>query len=387
MSIIRIAFPLISSNDWMGGYNYLLSLVSALSNYNPDYVQSVVFCGSDAPEEDINPFRSLKSIQIVKHEAFSKKAHDKGLLQAILIGKNLQVSKLFTNEKIDLIFEPARFYGWRIKQPAIAWLPDFQHRHMPHLFSRISRLKREIGFKIQIAAGRTILLSSNDASKDCKRFYNIPPARIRILRFPALIPPKLFEFDTTKLKEIYQLPDKFAYIPNQFWQHKNHLIVIEALSILKAKGENITVICTGNTNDPRNADHFPYLQSRIKELQLEDSFRILGLIPREHAVGLLRTCTLLVNPSFFEGWNTSVEEAKILNIPMLLSSIGVHQEQAENKAIYFDPNSSNILAQQLLKEMNHAKGDNNRILLQNSEKVLREFSSEFMSITVNTLNS
>ena len=385
MSTIRIAFPLISSNDWMGGFNYLLSLVSALSSYNSDQIQPVLFCGSDAPEGDISPFRSVTSLQIVKHKAFSKKAQSKGLLQAILFGKNLQVSKLFTDEKIDLIFEPAHFYGWRIKQPAIAWFPDFQHRHMPHLFSRISRLKREVGFKVQIAAGRKILLSSNDASNDCKKFYNTPSERIRILRFPALISPKLFEFNCKTLKELYQLPDKFAYIPNQFWQHKNHRVVIEALGILKAKGKNITVICTGNTNDPRNADYFPHLQSRIKELHLEDNFRILGLIPREHAVGLLRTCALLINPSFFEGWNTSVEEAKILNIPMLLSSIKVHQEQAGGRAVYFNPKAPNTLAQQLLKEMYDEKENYERTLIQNSEKILGTFSSEFTNIALDTV--
>jgi glycosyltransferase involved in cell wall biosynthesis len=35
-----------------------------------------------------------------------------------------------------------------------------------------------------------------------------------------------------------------------------------------------------------------------------------------------------VNPSRFEGWSTTVEEAKAVGTPMLLSDIPVHREQA-----------------------------------------------------------
>lgn len=388
MKVVRIGFPIISSRTWMGGYNYLLSLISALAGYESDRVQPILFCGKDTPQEDLLPFNNIDGLQIVSHEAFSKKSQSAGLMQALVFGKNIQASQAFSAELIDVIFEPARFYGWRLKQNGLAWFPDFQHRHMPHLFGRTSWLKREIGFRMQAFSGHTILLSSDDASKDCKKFYNIKQEKIEILKFPALIPPKLLEFDTSSLQALYDLPGKFAYIPNQFWQHKNHEVVIKALGILKENGLDITVISTGSTHDPRNPEHFQDLQSKIQALNISDNFRILGLIPREHAIGLLRTCTLLINPSLFEGWNTSVEEAKAMGVPMLLSNISVHQEQTRNNATYFKPDNPEELAQLLQKMITHEEGMlSGRTLVQNSKEVLGQFASRFTDIAIRSVTN
>ena len=54
-----------------------------------------------------------------------------------------------------LVFESARFFGWRLPFPAVAWFPDIQHRRLPQLFSPAARWRREIGFRAQIASGRT----------------------------------------------------------------------------------------------------------------------------------------------------------------------------------------------------------------------------------------
>ena len=62
------------------------------------------------------------------------------------------------------------------------------------------------------------------------------------------------------------------------------------------------------------------------------------LIDKSHSV---------INPSFFEGWSTSVEEAKILNKIIILSNIKVHKEQNPEMSHYFDPNNSNDLTKKI----------------------------------------
>lgn len=44
----------------------------------------------------------------------------------------------------------------------------------------------------------------------------------------------------------------------------------------------------------------------------------------------MMTTNALLNPSRFEGWSTTVEEAKAAGTPMILSDIPVHREQAPN---------------------------------------------------------
>ena len=68
---------------------------------------------------------------------------------------------MMASEGIDVAFEPAQFYGNRFPIPVISWIPDFQHRHLPHLFSRSAWWRRDIGFRLQASGNRTIMLSSS----------------------------------------------------------------------------------------------------------------------------------------------------------------------------------------------------------------------------------
>ena len=170
MNKLRVGFPLISSRAWMGGYNYLLNLVSALARYESERIEPVIFCGDDTLASEIQPFMTINGISVVRHPGFSPTARRRGLMQAILLGADRMAVSAFNTQHIDVIFESARFFGWRLPQASIAWLPDFQHRRMPHLFKRAAWWHRELGFQTQVLTGRTLLLSSEDARRDCERF-------------------------------------------------------------------------------------------------------------------------------------------------------------------------------------------------------------------------
>ena len=142
----------------------------------------------------------------------------------------------------------------------------------------------------------------------------------------------------------YKLPEYFFYLPNQFWKHKNHRVVIEALHLLKQQGHEIVVAAAGKPDDYRHRDHYEMLRSLVVSYGLEGNFRFLGMVPRQHVFALMRTYTALVNLSLFEGWSSTVEEAKTLGVPMLLSNLGVHVEQADGSADYFAAHAPDQLA-------------------------------------------
>ena len=148
----------------------------------------------------------------------------------------------------------------------------------------------------------------------------------------------------------YNLPERFAYLPNQFWTHKNHALVVDALAKLKADGgldQTMPVVLTGRTDDPRNPKHFDELMARVKDAGVEQHFRYLGLIPYDDVFGLAGSCDTMINPSVFEGWSTTVEEAKGLGCRLLLSDITIHREQAPD-ATFFNPKDARALAARLV---------------------------------------
>jgi glycosyltransferase involved in cell wall biosynthesis len=186
-----------------------------------------------------------------------------------------------------------------------------------------------------------VVVSSDHALGDLLQLFSgcvIPP--FEVLRFvsqPFTVSNyTLLTFDQLQYK--YKIPDKFFILPNQFWAHKNHEVVLRALALAKYSGLSMTVLMTGNIKDYRliGTPYIDKLRSIITELGIENEARILGLIDYNDLLVLMRTCVGFINPSRFEGWSSSVEEAKSVGKPVLMSRIPVHVEQAPFHGAYFD---------------------------------------------------
>jgi glycosyltransferase involved in cell wall biosynthesis len=113
------------------------------------------------------------------------------------------------------------------------------------------------------------------------------------------------------------------------------LLVIEALARLAKQGEVPTVFASGQQLDPRHHGHFERVREAVHRHGLEPYFLMPGLLPKEDMAPLLLGARALLNPSLYEGWSTPVEEAKSAGVPMILSDLDVHREQAEGQAVFF----------------------------------------------------
>jgi glycosyltransferase involved in cell wall biosynthesis len=341
-----VAFPLPGGIDWTGtgGYNYLVNLVRVLIEHAQERVHPVVFVGTDAVAANVEPFDATPGVQVIRAVEFDDARKGQRFRQALLAGSDRGAARCFREHRIDVLFENAQFYGWRFPLATVAWMPDFQHRHLKELFSLSAYWKRDLGFRAQMLGGRHIMLSSEDSRRDCENFFPQSIGRTSVVRFAVLPPDVSGYYGTRAIADGYKLPDHFFYLPNQFWKHKNYRVVIEALHLLKQQGHEIVVAATGKPDDYRHRDHYEMLRSLVVSYGLQENFRFLGMVPRQHVFALMRTCAALVNPSLFEGWSSTVEEAKSLGVPMLLSNLGVHVEQAEGTAHFFDPHASEQLA-------------------------------------------
>jgi glycosyltransferase involved in cell wall biosynthesis len=380
---MRVAFTLFGGKEWTGGRNYLVNLIRSLVTYCPGTVTPVLFCGNDVVDGDTDPFERLPGLEIVHSAAFDRRRSLVSLARAIALGVDGPVEKVLIEQDIDAVFEVAKFYGRNLRMPAIAWLPDFQHRHLPHLFSHAAQLKRELGFRAQISAGRTMMLSSEDARLDCERFYPMTRGRTHAVRF-AVPPVQRLDLEAARvIADGYGLPANFFYMPNQFWVHKNHQVVIEAIAILKKLNCEVVVVASGSTRDPRDPQHYKRLMDRVEALGIKDNFKSLGLIPYPHLGALMQASAAVINPSLFEGWSTTVEEARALGTPLILSDLSVHQEQAGEAAIYFQRTSAESLARVLGSFQLLSWQDRTRLQDEAAHEAVRrqrEFAEQFVTV-------
>jgi glycosyltransferase involved in cell wall biosynthesis len=345
--LTRVAFVYVDARKWTGGYNYFLNLLRAIACHASDKVTPVLFCGTQEREEDLLPFRRIPGVEVVPREILNPEHAGPRLMEALVRGLDSGAVELFRELKIDVILEHAAFYGRNCPIPSIAWFPDFQHRKLRDYFGFKPYWRRELGFRTQVRSGRSIMLSSEDARKDCEEYYPGSIGRIGVVRFSSHIESELLEGDPRSDLASFGISEPFFYLPNQFWKHKNHVTVVRALQKLKSSGCGVRVICTGNPVDPRHPRHYQELNDLVDREGLRENFRILGVVSRRQVLSLMRLCRALINPSLFEGWSSTVEEGRALNTPMVLSGLGVHREQMGEGAAYFDPLDADQLADRL----------------------------------------
>ena len=375
---LRVAFTNIPRRIWAGGYNYQNNLFTLLNRYCPGEVLPVMFAGLDDDATDLTTIAQIPDVKVVRSPAFDRRRS--GLAAALALGLDRAAAAEFRAKRIDVVFESARFFGWRLPFPAIAWFPDFQHRRLPHFFSPVVRWRRELGFRAQIASGRTILLSSESALHDFRKFYPGSTSNISVVRFATWPAASSLSADPPAVIAQYNLPSRYFYLPNQFWRHKNHQVAINALALLKRRGLDVVVAASGGKDDPREPNYFGDLMKDVVRQGLEENFRYLGMIPLAHVYALLRSSTALINPSRIEGWSTSVEEAKSFGVPMILSDIDVHREQAGGVARYFNADDAEALANHLSDCSQGKKEVVARNLLPDLDDRARAFATGFANM-------
>jgi glycosyltransferase involved in cell wall biosynthesis len=266
------------------------------------------------------------------------------------MGRDRSLERVLRTAHTDAVFEVGQFYGMHFGVPAIAWIPDLQHRCMPNMFTRINWWRRDLAFRMQIRSGRTLMVSSQSAREDMERFFPGSRGRAHVVRFAIDIDIASYRRRAGEVRARHGVPERFLFLPNQFWRHKNHAVIVQALAHLRRTGKIDRVppiILSGSNRDFRNPGHFDTLMRASSEAGVDSHFRYLGFIPYDDVLCLAACCDVLINPSSFEGWSTPIEEAKAVGAPLMLSDIAIHREQAPG-ASFFDPASSEAAARILL---------------------------------------
>jgi len=328
----RIAFIIPDlNNGWLGGANYFRNLLWAIYSAPGGDFEVLLFLGRKTALDSLG---EIPAYRVVRSGLFDRMSLVWLVRKAILLltGSDIFLDRFLRRHGVSLLSHSTSL-GRFSKVKAIGWIPDFQHRHLPGFFSREERELRDKQFKKLLADCDHVIVSSQSAYNDVRQFYTQYSDKVSVLRFAVRQPDPLGIVSLSSLESLYGFVGEYIYIPNQFWVHKNHSVIVEAVVAL---GESAPLcILTGATQDYRHPDYFQGLMKEVHAAGVQDKFRVLGIVPYNHVVSLMSHARLVLNPSLFEGWSTTVEEAKALGKPMLLSDIPVHREQATSGTLFF----------------------------------------------------
>jgi glycosyltransferase involved in cell wall biosynthesis len=381
----RIKVGIIYSYDenWIGGTYYYQNLIQSLNllpnTIKPELVILSNSIDSFASIKELNyPFITYKDLNTT--QSFYEKLRNK-ILRKLFPGRVIVKKKI--NFGIDVLFHPSEVQIPNSIKKHLYWIPDFQEVYLPHLFSEEYLDYRKNSQKELLSSDKHILFSSNDACNDFEKLYPSAKSKRYVVNF-SVFHPNYLNIKIEVLKEKYQIFDvPYFFSPNQFWKHKNHIVVLKAVKKIKESYNiNIQVLFSGKEFDSRNPTYLEEIKQFVSQNNLQDNIKFLGFIDRKEQLCFMKNAIAVIQPSLFEGWSSVVEDAKAMNQNLIVSSLNVHKEQLGNLGYYFNPADENELMKQIMFFLENKIGTPEF----NYKENLNLFGEKFMAVII-TINS
>lgn len=257
-----------------------------------------------------------------------------------------QVEDKINSYQCDLFFPMLAAPQFNLHGAHIGWIPDHQEKHLPQYFNADDLYYRKAINGFISTYCDSVLCISHACGNDFRKYYPENADKRRVIHPRAHIAREYLAMEPACVLAKYGLENhQYIYMPNQFWIHKNHKLVFEAWRRLKEAGRNYVLVCTGYPHDYRRPDYHSELLSYLRDNGLTAQVRILGFINRAEQIQLYRGACAVLQPSLFEGWNTSLEDAKALGKFIIASDIPAQREQCQENVVFFNPHDSAHLAE------------------------------------------
>lgn len=384
--MIKVAFWFDAPVEYSGGYNYIKNLIFASYQLKDKEIQFFIFFSNDVLDENLNSFRPYATV--VKTSILRRYSFFWFLNKILnrLFNSSFLLNTILKRHEIDILS-----HNWDIiyglpKVKVLSWIPDFQYLHLPEFFPELNlkvQNKKNISL---VEKSELVILSSKDAQKDLE---SIIPLNLleksRVLQFVSQ--PKNEYISKKSNKNLDKILSKdYFFLPNQFWRHKNHIVVFKAVKFLKDQGCEVNIVCTGNLKDLRTKDnsYLSSLKEYINTQKIGPNINILGMVQYIDVLTLMRNSKAIINPSKFEGWSSTVEEAKSMGKLSILSNIPVHKEQNPLNSIFFEQDDEEELASilnNIQNDYDHIAQDNFKDLAEDDlKKRTVKFGQEYISL-------
>jgi hypothetical protein len=170
-----------------------------------------------------------REIRHVPRETIIRKITGERARLAVFRGKELYHKYSQASSEFDVAGPFSSPPDWLGCDAWVGYLFDCQHKRLPRFFSPQERAARDDQFAKLLRAAPVVIVHSLDVKADLINYFG--PVRGEIIALPstAAAERKWFQLDATKAREKYRLPGRYFLCSNQFWQHKNHGVILEAL--------------------------------------------------------------------------------------------------------------------------------------------------------------
>ncbi len=244
-------------------------------------------------------------------------------------------------------------WKWLPIIPNILPIWDLEHRRKPY-FPELSAdgewEKREAKYVEMLPRALAVITGTDLSRRQIERFYGVDPEIAKVIPFPT--PSFALEAAAERDGRLAELPEgvdgEFLFYPAQFWPHKNHVRLLQAVKILRSEhGWKGSLVFIGS--DKGNIE---YVRNSAVSLGIQDSIKILGFVERPQLVALYRRALALTFMSYLGPDNFPPLEAFALGCPVITSDIPGARECLGDSPLYVHPDSAEDIVTAVLRVKN-----------------------------------
>ncbi len=250
---------------------------------------------------------------------------------ARLLWEQLVLPMQCAARRLDVLFSPGFTSPLVCAARKVTVIHDLQHARQPENFGRIERAAWQAAVWLSARFSSCILTVSEASRRDILEIYGLSPDRVRVVRHG--VEAGLLGLEPRNSERPYLLSVSTIHA------HKNWARWLEAFERLAAEGFPHDLVIAG-----LRGKYTDQLERLIDARGLRQRVRLAGWVPRAELIELYAAATALVFPSTFEGFGLPVLEAMAAGLPVACSDIAPLREIAEDAALFFDPISSDSIA-------------------------------------------
>lgn len=320
-----------------GGYTFQQTLLQALAQLSTTHQWYIFYYGKQ-PQWCLSDNRIIFVQIIPDHKTIIQLCVWWFRKRAIQRTYKTLLNKSVLDYGIDLMWFMTPGYEY-VEVPYLYTVWDLQHRRQS-FFPEVSVEQdqfngREKLYASVIPRAAYVLTGNATAQQEVVHFYNMPAERVIMLELPTP------SFALHVSKGVMQWPlliphKRYLFYPAQFWPHKNHVVILEALRLLD---DDIQVIFTG-----ADKGNLAYVQAYASNLGVRDRVHFLGFVTHDQLIALYHHAQALIFASLFGPNNLPPLEAFALDCPVICADVAGMREQLGEAALFFNPTDEQDLA-------------------------------------------
>lgn len=146
----------------------------------------------------------------------------------------------------DFVIYPGNYsFAYEFDFKSIIPIFDLMHRYekFKEVCEHGEYKSREFHYNYVAKYAAGVLVDSEIGYQQVLECYNIDEKKLFVYRYKP--PYYVTHYQLVDVSKKYNLPKHYIFYPAQFWSHKNHKIIIEALKIVNNSGHDLSAVFVG----------------------------------------------------------------------------------------------------------------------------------------------